>query len=987
MDRSDSPKINLPMDKFCEIYNDVPRILSAYAFTVNLSAETYRKEIDQILYESEKNGNYWIVSLSSPKNVAWLVPNPLRNVNFATLKSLTFTFDSDKSGDSNPANSFVLIEPAQVTSLPTEPTTWKLTKRGKINFFSDDIQQNDKSSQISNSAEIKEPVENLVSKQLKDIEKSTPRDGMKSQESMRTSSPLEVVGSSQKKAAKPLILIDFLVAVAWNIEPQNIRVHEDKTLASFNVEKLLAGQIFGRDDINYIEPKDLFLPELTFIDVDDALPGGFPVQSNQPLLFNNNKITPLLPFSPLLLEYFTPEDLMGRVYFVQNDQVVRVILNLSLVGMNSGADGHLKEYQLVREYILKEQNAIEDVPVLEIWPNIKIEGWQHYYAFYFDANDTFKVSFNDAQEPHTYNDRNGDYLITRLDSFPTHINCQRQGYPVGFILLHTPIKQTQIDKWIVGVDFGSALTNVYVNCKGKVEPLQLEILHLKVTTANVETRQPVLFESFIPEVFVPADKPLPLASLLTRLGETGNERKKVIYDGRIYVPDRINFYRESRHIEKDLGLKWSNHSRLFLEHLGLMVSALAAKAGVKEIQWSISYPSAFSRSNTNAYAKIWRDLTENLQKHTGINHVCPEIGESTFRAESLAVAQYFADQESLSLVNSVCIEIGTIKSDISIWQNNVVVHQCSIRLAGLHLLLQLLEQRPVLIARWFKRPTEEWSNLAEDKFKAKVDSLLRHESERWLKDDRPELEDDKDFQGLIRLISIGIAGLCYYIGLSLRTLAREGKYVSLETPSIYIGGNSSRLLNWLSSTGVFTRYSDVNELLQRIISDASGLKETNDSIYMSRKPGDEVACGLVLNKTKLQGLKPRTKDPLIAGESCRINGQNVSFDQRMSADGDDITLIEAPPQLDRLIDFINSFNQGIKDLGIEEEIKPFSQYHQGSGLEAGYSEELFDKTMTELRSTLININNVDGEKFLVEPSFILGLKSLMKVLAREWAGK
>jgi hypothetical protein len=156
---------------------------------------------------------------------------------------------------------------------------------------------------------------------------------------------------------------------------------------------------------------------------------------------------------------------------------------------------------------------------------------------------------------------------------------------------------------------------------------------------------------------------------------------------------------------------------------------------------------------------------------------------------------------------------------------------------------------------------------------------------------------------------------------------------------------------------------------------------------MSRKPGDEVACGLVLNKTKLQGLKPRTKDPLIAGESCRINGQNVSFDQRMSADGDDITLIEAPPQLDRLIDFINSFNQGIKDLGIEEEIKPFSQYLQGSGLEAGYSEELFDKTMTELRSTLININNGDSEKFLVEPSFILGLKSLMKVLAREWAGK
>jgi hypothetical protein len=173
-----------------------------------------------------------------------------------------------------------------------------------------------------------------------------------------------------------------------------------------------------------------------------------------------------------------------------------------------------------------------------------------------------------------------------------------------------------------------------------------------------------------------------------------------------------------------------------------------------------------------------------------------------------------------------------------------------------------------------------------------------------------------------------------------------------------------------------------------MVADGSDLQETTGSdTQISQRPKDEAACGLVLEKSKLQGLDRKAKDPLIAGENCRINGQNVGFDQRMSADGDDITSIEAPPQLDRLIDFINSFNEGIKDLGIEEEIKPFSQYRKGAGLEAGYSEELFDKTMTELRSTLININNGDGEQLRVEPPFILGLKALMKVLAREWAGK
>jgi hypothetical protein len=801
-------------------------------------------------------------------------------------------------------------------------------------------------------------------------------------------SAVKVIGSKSKTPAKPLLLIDPEISNMWGISPQNIRVHKDKTLLSLNIEDLRAGRISGWDDVKCIEPQDIFLQELTFIDVDDALPGGFPIQANQPLLFNNNKITPLLPFNPILLEYFTPEDLMSKVRFVQNGQIIRVTLNLPLAGTNAGENARPKEYELGKEYTLNEQNAIEDVPVLELWPYIRVPGWKDYYAFYFDANNTFKVSFNEAKEPHAYSDLNGDYIITRLESFPSHINCQRDGYPVGFILLKTPPEKTPADTWKVGVDFGTSFTNVYVNRKGKIESLQMESLHWKVTAANVETRQPVLFESFIPEIFVPADKPLPLASVLTRLGETGNEGKKVLYDGRIYVPDRISFHPESTWIETDL--KWKDPgklNRLFLDHLGLMVSALAAKVGVKEIQWAVSYPSAFSGADINAYAKTWSDLTKDLEKRTGMKHVCPEPGEKSFRTESLALAQYFADREDCNLVRSACIDLGGGTSDISIWQGNNLIHQCSIQLAGRHLLSQFLEQRPELIAKWFKRPAEEWSDLAEDKFKAKIDSLLRHESDRWLKDDRPELEEDRDFQGLIRLMAIGTAGIYYYVGLILNTLTAEQKYTEGKIPSVYIGGNGSRLLHWLTNEGLFTRRSGINDLFRRMVADASNLQETSGSdTQISQRPKDEAACGLVLDKSKLQGLERRTKDPLIAGENCRINGEDINFDQRMVVDGD-ITSIEAPPRLDRLIDFINSFNKGIKDLEIEEEIKPFSQYRKGSGLEERYADELFDKTTTELRSMLININNSDGEKLRLEPPFILGLKALMRVLAREWAGK
>jgi hypothetical protein len=42
MNRSDLPKLSLSIDKFCELYNDVPKVFVAYATMVNLSAETYR---------------------------------------------------------------------------------------------------------------------------------------------------------------------------------------------------------------------------------------------------------------------------------------------------------------------------------------------------------------------------------------------------------------------------------------------------------------------------------------------------------------------------------------------------------------------------------------------------------------------------------------------------------------------------------------------------------------------------------------------------------------------------------------------------------------------------------------------------------------------------------------------------------------------------------------------------------------------------------
>ena len=106
--------------------------------------------------------------------------------------------------------------------------------------------------------------------------------------------------------------------------------------------------------------------------------------------------------------------------------------------------------------------------------------------------------------------------------------------------------------WKVGVDFGTSFTNIYVNRRGISEPLPLESLHLKVTEVLSDTRLPTLFEYFVPENFIPPEKPLPLSSVLTTRKANNVAKERPIYDGRIYIPDRARFNPQEGWIETDL---------------------------------------------------------------------------------------------------------------------------------------------------------------------------------------------------------------------------------------------------------------------------------------------------------------------------------------------------------------------------------------------------------------------------------------------------
>ncbi|RAM51511.1 MAG: hypothetical protein C6Y22_10615 [Hapalosiphonaceae cyanobacterium JJU2] len=808
-------------------------------------------------------------------------------------------------------------------------------------------------------------------------------------------SNIRLIPSLNKQQAPDLLIIDPEIARVWNVSPQDIWIHGGKTLAALNIEDLRQKKIIWTD-VKWIEPKDLFLPEFKFVNQEEALPGAFLPKEIVPLTFEGDRITPLIPLNSILLNYLTPEDLISRLKLQPvNDNEglkVRVTLDLPLAGMNS--ENSSQNYRIQKDYLLKEENALPEVPVLEVWPNFRSRNWKYYYAFYYDgehAEETFQVNFPEAKQPHIFKGGRGSYQMAYLEKFPSYIECHTQERKtLGLILLQAPPEVSSRSSWKIGVDFGTSFTNIYINRIGSAEKLQLENLHLKITEFNQETRLPLLYEYFIPEDFIPLTNPLPLSSVLTTRGSQANDNdtRRPILDGRIYVPNSYKFKPQEDWIKTNL--KWEDnqklaYNQLFLKHLALHITAIAAKNGVTEIQWSLSYPSAFSRGDRTKYAKTWKDITKELEEKTGVKHTSPEIDNlDDFRSESLAVAQYFADHEGHDLVNTTCIDVGGGTSDISIWEEEALVHQCSVLLAGRDLFSQFLELNPKFLERRFGIEAAEVKGLKGTAFNPKLDVWLRLEGDNWLNNKKAFIADEPDFQGLIQLTAIGTAGLYYYVGILLNTLHKEGKYQRQEITPVYMGGNGGRFLHWLSETGQFDRNSEINLLFSRMLSKASGFKDTEVPTRLSKNLKDEVACGLVLKDTKLTGLNRKTKDPLIAGEQSEINGRTIDWNSRLQLEEDEEEIDKfAIPKLVQLPKFIYDFHVALRELEIEG-IKPLQGYRRSLDLQD--NEKLWRDTNRELTNVLLKIRG-KSENIRFEPPYILGLKALLRVLGKEWAEK
>jgi hypothetical protein len=657
-------------------------------------------------------------------------------------------------------------------------------------------------------------------------------------------------------------------------------------------------------------------------------------------------------------------------------------------------------YQVTKDFPLRAENEIKTAfPTLALWPNVPPGKWKEYFVLVETSEDFGGLAFKieqptDKATQETRKSGQESYQYWKCDRYPEILSAiDGDAKFLGLLPLSIPkVQAGNSNNWTIGVDFGTSRTNVYIRKgNGQPERFVLQANLLKITKGLQEIDALTYREFFVPDIFLPEGNNPPLASILTTRGwqENPGQIPDLINDARIYVSRLDLFDFDKDYIKTNIKWEKVEYQRPFLSELLRLISAQASAENVPSVDWAISYPSAFSRKEQNGYANSWTLLLEELTKITGQNHKFADY--EPIRTESIVFAQFFADVLKKDLVHTTCADIGGGTSDISIWEENDLIHQASVPYAGRDIFHRILQPNLAFIGDIFGlSPTDadvfRKNFSGKNNFNSALDTYLRFYSETILKDKyviNINKQRNREFR---TLVAFALGGLYHYFGLIQKYLINSpnNKLKRTDVTSILVGGNGSRFLHWLTITGKYNQRSEINILLDGILTKASGLKSSPEVMTLSPAPKDEACGGLVVSPDgeKLKGLDQDQEDYPFLGEACKINGQDFTADQRLEL-ADSWENIEdfRVTSFKEVEDYIKNFNDIIKDKKIQE-IDPLRNFGQG-GLFS-----LTDNVRTLLEKSVTQAclrKRGPIAEFEPEPPFLITLKCLVGVLADEWS--
>jgi len=858
--------------------------------------------------------------------------------------------------------------------------------------------------------------------------------------------------------APALLVIDDDIATQWDMPKQNVVVIGATTLSSIPYSGLGADRTrFGDKPLQgaeWVKPEMFFTQKLFYVARKNALPGCQQVEGMPDMSFQSENITPILPIQPWLLKYLSLDELRRRFAFEKTNDGIMARLTLPL----RGPDGKGQDFAIKKEYrnANNDLQVIRQLPVIEAWPDFNAENWKAYYTYYSHekgaktfyatpiapgaeielqrkpgaAGSNGKSANTSTTPPETKSFKDnliecetltGTRLeqITKLDRFPEALGCfydlpntslkKFETITAGIILLKQPASGHQADDWKIGIDFGTTGTNVYCT-DGKFTPRPLEFRDhfMQVTDSAAADRADTIIYRFV------AGKNA-VAPFLTifhdfRIADPADPTLRPLLDGHIFFKNEEAHF-DAKDVSMHTNLKWGTgredrkRARAFLTQLCFQSAAEAVSLGARNVTWFYSYPTAFSAGEINQFRQAWKSIIKTCNELTGLTPAADASAGPIAKTESVASGQFFADNPNIKTEASfgdkgACLDIGGGTTDISVWHDNTLRWQSSIRFAGRNMLMRIFYRNPAFLKNFEK--DQELASLfdlakaqEEIKFYAQLDVLLKERGKKWLEHLHLNAGEPAMI-GLIQLIALSLSGLTFYVGQVLGALNSdpdpERKFPA-ELPNVFVGGNGARMFDWLTGGEKYTIKSPIGGLFKTMLLAGSGFntKQSNFQICTSPEPKSEAAYGLVSDSAKLKGIDQQATSEesdgkeksdgktqsatlgVIAGEQFVENGIEKDWSEKISSDSLHKGLSK-PNQLKQFRKFLEAFKGYTTSPSTRGIINPLQE-----------DEPSLRACLDDLAQQLASAKAGTAEEVRVEPLFITVLKHFLDIKTEKWA--
>ncbi len=820
--------------------------------------------------------------------------------------------------------------------------------------------------------------------------------------------------------------------------------------------------LFGNslNDSLWVTDNDFFNDEIYVTDISGSIPASRGFADSSELkginLLRDNKgrtIIPIIPLKKMVFDYFNADDIAKMVSFEMSGDslVVRIKLNLSYDDKSSG-----RAHYIEKIYKINSESYIQNIPSMHIFPNFTRNDYKGYYTYFYNEGQKigeknayfyakpYVSNFNNSEisyynkntdfikEEKTVNnlvergfedntvDKTIDYQITRTENYPEAIECFKQENAnltsIGYIVIKKA--KAILDngpEFFIGIDFGTTSTNAYVREGHSTKPVSFsKDIVTKVFESSYE-RENESLKKFINFSSLESTS-VPFLSLfrLNNLAKSPTSEIKPIFDGVISFLKGTYDYEKNR-IKSDM--KWSQdkvkYMKAFINQLAIMSAIDSLSKGASKIQFRFSYPSAFSRSDLNSLKTAIDTSMSNLNQIFS-SSIMPTADMET---EGLAATYFYAVPPQGNLIpranflsGVITVDIGGGTSDIAVVEgsNNEFKFRTSLKFAGRDIFLTPIIRNPEFLAKFgvseqdiktIKDSVGNSNKISADSFTV-ADVIVRFNSANILGNLYQFFQDDQ-VKGFIQIIRIGMAGLFYYMGSIIKYLKDKGIYSSTKIPAVYIGGNGSKVMNWLSN-GKYTNETYDNLLFQCMLlheefdRNLKSNPERYDSDKLLPKIGinitpesagskPEVSYGLVVDRLSNNVPilnKVRIEEEFIAGENFKLKAVNGNLDKLLSKDNSH--------ELINKEDLANVDIDSIGNSEFEKFIKIFNSCSRELEVPniGNVNFELIKDNLKQDINTLVNriqndsnfLNNIQDEQVF----FMTKLKLLLDEKINEW---